>query len=107
LGKTALIVGVSSQDGSYLADLLLEKGYDVVGTNVSRTIRDVCRIAFGHVGLDWEKCVVSDPALLRPTEITPLKGDYSLAKAELGWEPRTTLEDLITLMVDADLAHFR
>jgi len=49
---------------------------------------------------------VSDPALLRPTEITELKGDYSLAKAELGWEPKTDFESLITLMVDADLARF-
>jgi GDPmannose 4,6-dehydratase len=79
----------------------------VLGTNVSRSVRDVCRIAFGHVDLDWERHVVSDPALLRPTEITRLKGDYSLAKAELGWEPRTALEDLITLMVDADLERFR
>ena len=79
----------------------------VIGTNTTHTVRDVCRIAFGHVGLDWEDFVVSDPALMRPTEITYLQGDYSLAKAELGWEPRTTFEDLITLMVDADLQRFK
>ncbi|HZS87681.1 MAG TPA: GDP-mannose 4,6-dehydratase [Chloroflexota bacterium] len=59
----------------------------------------------GRVRIEAEQ-VVSDPALLRPTEITELKGDYSLAKAELGWEPKTDFESLITLMVDADLARF-
>jgi GDPmannose 4,6-dehydratase len=78
----------------------------VIGTNTTRTVRDVCRVAFGHVGLNWEDHVVSDPALMRPTEISCLQGDYSLAKAELGWEPRTTFEELITLMVDADLQRF-
>jgi GDPmannose 4,6-dehydratase len=79
----------------------------VIGTNSSHTVRDLCRVAFSHVGLNWEQHVVSDPALLRPTEITDLKGDYSLARAELGWEPRTNFELLIKLMVDADLARFR
>lgn len=78
----------------------------VIGTNTTHMVRDVCRVAFGHVGLDWEDHVVSDPALMRPTEITCLQGDYSLAKTELGWEPRTTFEDLIALMVDADLQRF-
>jgi GDPmannose 4,6-dehydratase len=79
----------------------------VIGTNTSHTVRELCRIAFSHVGLNWEEHVVSDHALLRPTEITDLKGDYSLARAELGWEPRTSFEELITLMVDADLERFR
>lgn len=79
----------------------------VIGTNTAYTIRDACRIAFAHVGLNWEQYVVSDQHLLRPTEITPLKGDYSLAKRDLGWEPRTTFEQLMGLMVDADLKLFR
>lgn len=79
----------------------------VIGTNTSHTIRELCRIAFSHVGLNWEEHVISDRALLRPTEITDLKGDYALAKAELGWEPRTSFEELITLMVDADLQRFK
>jgi GDPmannose 4,6-dehydratase len=78
----------------------------VIGTNTSHSVRALCRIAFSHVGLNWEEHVVSDHDLLRPTEITDLKGDYSLAKAELGWEPRTTFEQLITMMVDADLRRF-
>jgi len=79
----------------------------VIGTNTAHTVRELCRIAFSHAGLDWEEHVVSDSALLRPTEITDLKGDYSQAKAELGWEPRTSFEDLIKLMVDADLDRFK
>jgi len=79
----------------------------VIGTNTAHTVRDACRIAFSHVGLEWEEHVVTDDALLRPTEITELKGDYSLAKAELGWESKTSFEDLIKLMVDADMARFK
>lgn len=79
----------------------------VIGTNTAHTVRDACRIAFSHVGLEWEEHVVTDDALLRPTEITELKGDYSLAKAKLGWESKTSFEDLIKLMVDADMARFK
>jgi GDPmannose 4,6-dehydratase len=79
----------------------------VIATNSTRTVRDVCEVAFKHVGLDWREYVVTDDRLLRPTEIGALKGDYSLAQRELGWEPRTSFEQLITLMVDADLERFR
>lgn len=79
----------------------------VIGTNTSYSVRDLCRIAFTHAGLDWQEHVVSDEALLRPTEITVLKGNYALAKKELGWEPRTSFEELIRLMVDADLKQFQ
>ena len=79
----------------------------VIGTNTSHTVRELCQAAFSHAGLDWEQHVVSDQALLRPTEITDLKGDYALAKAELGWEPRIGFEDLVKLMVEADLERFR
>lgn len=79
----------------------------VIGTNTTHSVRDVCQIAFSHVGLNWEDYVVSDKAFLRPTEIKELKGDYSLAKKELGWEPKTSFEDLVKIMVDADLRRFR
>lgn len=79
----------------------------VIGTNTSYSVRDLCRVAFAHAGLEWQEHVVSDEALLRPTEITVLKGDYALAKKELGWQPRTTFEELVQLMVDADLETFR
>ena len=78
----------------------------VIGTNTTYSIGDACEIAFAHVGLNWRDHVVGDPRLLRPTEIKELKGDYSLAKKELGWEPRTSFADLMKLMVDADLKRF-
>lgn len=79
----------------------------VIGTNKSFSVRDCCRIAFAHAGLDWEDHVRTNDKLLRPTEIEVLTGDYSLAKADLGWEPRTSFEELIQIMVDADLERFR
>ncbi|MBI4091864.1 MAG: GDP-mannose 4,6-dehydratase [Candidatus Levybacteria bacterium] len=79
----------------------------VIGTNTSYSVRDAARIAFEHVGLNWEDHVVSNEKLHRPTEIKDLKGDYSLAKKELGWEPKTSFEDLMKLMIDADLKRFK
>ena len=79
----------------------------VIGTRVSHTVRDVCQIAFAHVGLNWEAHVTTDAKLLRPTEIAALVGDYSLAERELGWRPQTSFADLIRLMVDADLERFQ
>lgn len=78
----------------------------VIGTNSTHSVEEVCKIAFEHVGLDWKEHVVSNKKLFRPTEIKELQGDYSLAKKELGWEPRIAFEDLIKLMVDADLERF-
>jgi len=79
----------------------------VIGTNTTHTIEDLCRIAFEHVGLDYKQYVVSNKNFFRPTEIKPLKGDYTRAKRELGWEPKTTFEDLVKLMVDEDLKRFK
>ena len=79
----------------------------VIGTRVSHTVRDVCQIAFAHVGLNWEEHVVTNEKLLRPTEIAALVGDYSLAERDLGWRPQTSFVDLIRLMVDADLERFQ
>ena len=75
----------------------------VIATNTSHSIRDLCETAFSHGGLDWQNHVVSDDVFRRPTEIAESRGDYSKAREELGWEPRTYFEDLIKLMVDADL----
>jgi GDPmannose 4,6-dehydratase len=66
-------------------------------------VREFAEIAFEHAGLDWERYVVTDPAFLRPAEVDHLVGDYGKAKRLLGWEPRTSFEELIRLMVDADL----
>ncbi len=79
----------------------------VIGTNTTHSVRDVCKIAFAHVGLNWEDYVVENKKFFRPTEIKELKGDYSKAKQDLGWEPKTSFEDLIKLMVDADLERFK
>jgi GDPmannose 4,6-dehydratase len=58
---------------------------------------------YGHVGLDWHKYVAIDPRYYRPTEVELLVGDYSKARRQLGWEPRTRFEDLVKLMVEADI----
>ena len=75
----------------------------VVATGRTTTVRDMCRIAFEHVGLDYGKYVVVDPKFYRPAEVDLLLGNPAKAKAKLGWEARTSLEELITMMVDADL----
>ena len=75
----------------------------VIGTNTSYSIKAACKFAFDHVGLNWEDHVISNKALLRPTEISAMKGDYSLAKKELGWKPKTSTKELMELMVDADI----
>jgi GDPmannose 4,6-dehydratase len=75
----------------------------VIATGKQHSVRDLVEIAFGHLGLDWEDHVELDPALLRPAEVDHLIGDYSKAKAKLGWEPRTSFEELIRLMVDSDM----
>jgi GDPmannose 4,6-dehydratase len=76
----------------------------VVATGVTTTVRDMCRIAFDHAGLDMEKYVVIDPAFYRPAEVDVLLGDAAKARAKLGWEPEIALDQLIREMVDADLA---
>jgi GDPmannose 4,6-dehydratase len=75
----------------------------VVATGRMTSVREMCRIAFAHVGLDYEDYVVIDPKLFRPAEVDELRGNAAKAAARLGWKPRTTLEELITTMVDADL----
>jgi GDPmannose 4,6-dehydratase len=80
-----------------------EPGDFVIGTGKSHSVHDLVRIAFDHVGIDPEGRIRSDPGLVRPAEVDDLVGDASKAKRELGWEPRTSFEDLVRLMVDADL----
>ena len=63
----------------------------------------MCRIAFAHAGLDYEKHVVIDPKFFRPAEVEVLLGNPAKAKAVLGWEAGTSLEDLLAMMVDADM----
>ena len=75
----------------------------VIATGRTTTVRDMCRIAFEHVGLKHEDHVVIDPKFYRPAEVEVLLGNPAKAKATLGWVAKTNLETLITMMVDADM----
>ena len=76
----------------------------VIATGVSHSVSELVEVAFGHAGLEWQKYVRTDPALLRPAEVDHLIGDASKAKRVLGWQPKVTFEGLIQMMVDEDLS---
>lgn len=76
----------------------------VIATGESKSIRDFLDAAFGCVNItDWERFVTQDPRFFRPAEVDVLRGDCSLAKEKLGWEPRTSFNDWVKIMVDTDL----
>jgi len=75
----------------------------VVATGETHTVREVCEVAFGHLGLDYHEHVVQDQRFFRPAEVDLLVGDPSKAGRVLGWEPTMTFKELIRTMVDADL----
>jgi GDPmannose 4,6-dehydratase len=75
----------------------------VVATGETHSIREFLDVAFGHVGLSWEKYVEIDPRYFRPAEVDLLIGDSTKARQKLGWVPKTTFTDLVKLMVDADI----
>jgi len=75
----------------------------VVGTGETHSGRELCQVAFDHVGLDWEKHVVADRQFYRPAEVDLLVSDPSKARQNLGWEPGVSFEGLVRMMVDADL----
>jgi GDPmannose 4,6-dehydratase len=75
----------------------------VVGTGTMHTVRDLCAAAFSHVGLDWKKYVKIDPRFVRPAEVDTLLADASRARNELGWTPKVSFEQLVKMMVDADM----
>jgi GDPmannose 4,6-dehydratase len=75
----------------------------VIATGAAHSVRELVRIAFEHVGLDPEEHVRLDPRFLRPADVEHLVGDASKARDKLGWVPRTPFEDMVRLMVDADL----
>jgi len=79
----------------------------VIATGKTWTIRRLCQIAYSHVGLDWEKYVHVDPRFVRPTETGPLVGNAEKANRILGWQPKTTFEQLVAMMVDTHLAKLR
>jgi GDPmannose 4,6-dehydratase len=81
-----------------------EPGDYVVATGEPHSVQRFCELAFSHAGLDWEQYVKTDPEFMRPAEVDQLVGDPSKAKGDLGWEPRHSFQELVEMMVDADLA---
>jgi GDPmannose 4,6-dehydratase len=79
----------------------------VIATGVTTTVRDMCKIAFDYVGLNYEDYVGIDPKYFRPAEVDLLLGNPAKAFSRLGWRPRTTLQQLIEMMVEADLDRTR
>ena len=75
----------------------------VLATGKTHSVRDLVEVAFAHVGLDWKEYVELDPKLIRPAEVDFLCGDATKAREKLGWEPEVNFEELIKMMVEADL----
>jgi GDPmannose 4,6-dehydratase len=75
----------------------------VVATGETHSVRRFCEIAFGHVGLSWEDHVKTDEKFMRPAEVDLLIGDPAKAENKLGWKRKCSFEDLVTMMVDADM----
>jgi len=90
--------------------LMLQQGQAddyVICTGQTHSVRELCQAAFGHVGLNWEDHVIVDQRFVRPAEVDLLVGDAAKAREVLGWEPAVSFEDLIAMMVDADLKALR
>ena len=86
--------------------LMLQQGTPedfVIGTGVTQSVRDLCDLAFSHVGLDYNDFVVQDPRFYRPAEVDLLVADPSKAVQDLEWQPKIGFEELIHMMVDEDL----
>ncbi len=76
----------------------------VIATGESHSVAEFAQAAFRRVGIeDWERYVVVDQQFMRPAEVDYLLGDATKARRQLGWQPRVTFEDLVAMMVDADL----
>jgi GDPmannose 4,6-dehydratase len=122
LGAAAIKLGLRSnlalgnleakRDWGYAKDyveamwLMLQQdqpGDFVLATGKTRSVRDFCEAAFGYLDLDYRDYVAINPSFFRPTEVDQLVGDASRARRVLGWEPRTSFEEMVRLMVDSDL----
>ena len=79
----------------------------VIATGATHTVRDLCEMAFAHVGLKWQDHVIVDPAFVRPAEVDMLLGDAGKAKRVLGWQPRVSFQGLVEMMVDADMGRYQ
>jgi GDPmannose 4,6-dehydratase len=100
------------RDWSYAVDMVdgmrrivtADRGDDyVLSSGVSHSVRDFCEAAFSRVGLDYRKHIVLDPTFVRPLDISETRGDSSKARRQLGWAPKTDFEELVRIMVDAEL----
>ena len=79
----------------------------VIGTGHTRSVKQLCEAAFAAVGLDWREHVVQDPKFFRPAEVDLLVADPTKAKTELGWTPQVSFDQLVAMMVEADLERHR
>ncbi len=79
----------------------------VIATGETHSVRELCEIAFGHLGLDYRDFVVQDPRFYRPAEVDLLVGDASKAHKKLGWRPTISFEELVKLMVEADMENLQ
>ncbi len=102
----------SRRDWGYAGDyvegmwLMLQRGKPedyVIGTGVTHSVREFCDLAFSHVGLDYNEYVIQDPRFYRPAEVDLLVADPRKAVKDLEWRPKIGFEELIYMMVDADL----
>jgi len=98
--------------GDYVESMWLmmqqEKPDDfVIGTGETHTIRELCKTAFGYIGHDWKKYVYVDKRFVRPTETGPLLADAKKARKILGWKPKVGFNELVEMLVDANLARLR
>jgi GDPmannose 4,6-dehydratase len=75
----------------------------VIATGESHSVREFAQLAFAQVGLEWEKYVEVDPNYYRPAEVPELRGDASRAAVAIGWQPKVRFEELVRIMVEADV----
>jgi GDPmannose 4,6-dehydratase len=106
----------AQRDWGYAGDyveaiwLMLQQGEPedyVISTDETHSVKEFVRVAFSHVGLDWEKYVIVDPKFVRPAEVDLLVGDSSKAREKLKWQPKIKFEDLIKMMVDSDIERYK
>ena len=81
-----------------------QPGDYVIGTGETHSVREFVEVAFALAGLDWRECVEVDQRYFRPAEVDALRADAAKARRVLGWEPTVTFEELVRLMVNADMA---
>lgn len=78
----------------------------VVATGETHSVGEFAELAFREAGLDWKDYVVVDPKFLRPAEVNIIQGDASKARCVLGWKPEVTFEELVKMMVKADVRRY-